>query len=288
VADPADALEQQERRARIRASYAGMAIPLLVVLVSGLFAFLQSRLARAERDAADVRAAEPACFDQLVAVVDAKAAMEEPGRAAAALDRAREKYILLAAKAEATCRRADWQLPPSFGASLRAAGIAVQEPGLRQVAAETAASLAPEPAPGAAAPVRPETQGPAGAGAPGPATGTPAVPITLYIQIADEAQRAAARALASRLEGQEVAGRPVTVPGIELVARPPSANDLRCLKPADCAINKELAQWLGKAVGQPVKPVSLAARFGADPSVRAGTFELWFAAGGLPARGDER
>lgn len=274
MAVPADALEQRERRARIRAAYAGMAIPLLVALVSTGFALLQSHLAREERNAADVRAAEPACFDQLVAVVDAKAAMEEAGRPAAALDRAREKYILLAAKAEATCRRAQWQLPPSFGNSLRAAGIAVQEPGLRQVAAETAASLTP------ATPAAPAAT--ATAGAPARA---PAIPIALYIQIASEAQRGPARALARGLEGQVVAGRPITVPGIELVARPPAANDLRCLKPDDCALNAELAQFLSQKAGVPVKPLSLAARFGADPAVRPGTFELWFAPGGLPAEG---
>jgi hypothetical protein len=281
VSGTVDPLELRERLAKIRASYAGMAIPLLVVLVSTGYAFLQNRIARAEREAADIRAAEPACFDQLVAVVDAKAAMEDGGQGIAALDRAREKFILLAAKAEATCKRAAWQLPPTFGASLRAAGIAVQEPGLRQVAAETAASLAAETEPGEDSPALQER-----GGTPGPATEAPAVPITLYIQIADEAQRAPARALAARLEGQAVAGRPVTVPGVELVARPPAATDLRCLKPDDCAINAALAEFLGKAVDRPVKPVSLAARFGTDPAVRPGTFELWFAADGLPAEGD--
>jgi hypothetical protein len=268
-----DELERVERRARIRASYAGMFVPVVIAAATIGIGWLQNDLAARQRAADSLAAAEPQCFDQLVAVVDAKGAIEKAGSDPGALNLLRERYILIANKAEATCRRANFPLPASFETSLRAAGIAVQQPELRRLAGETATSLEAPP------PAAPMDEDPLAIDTTrANASVRPAVPITLFVQIANESQRDRARELALALEGQTVEGRPITVPGIELVSRPPPVNDLRCLKAEDCAINAAFAALLSEAIGAPVKPVSLADRFGTSASVRPGTFELWLAA----------
>lgn len=101
----------------------------------------------------------------------------------------------------------------------------------------------------------------------------------LFIQISDERQRGRAEALRDTLARDAPVSWPLTVVnGIEL-AGPVHTNELRCLKAADCARAKPLADAIAKAGGlKELRVIDLSARFERSEKVKPGTYELWLAA----------
>lgn len=102
------------------------------------------------------------------------------------------------------------------------------------------------------------------------------MPIRLFIQIADESQRKAARALELRLEALKLGSRPIVVPGIELT--PIGGDDtVRCLKVVDCRDVNALADLVNGQLSSPqFGTINLSRRYDRDPRIVVGNFELWF------------
>ena len=110
----------------------------------------------------------------------------------------------------------------------------------------------------------------------------------VYIHIADETQRAAARELELRLEATRIGDRGLVVPGIERVTSVPPRSLLRCFVADECkeygpqilaAINRQLAEpRLGLQ--------DFSGTYTPDGSIRALHFEIYFAAGPIVLRPD--
>lgn len=99
--------------------------------------------------------------------------------------------------------------------------------------------------------------------------------IRVYLHISDESQRAAAEALETQLEQQRLGGRPIVVPGVELVAPQPTSS-LRCLKVADCRLADALKSLVEQSLpGVRLETFNLSARFENEAGVRPGTYEIW-------------
>ncbi len=100
----------------------------------------------------------------------------------------------------------------------------------------------------------------------------------VYIQIAEEAQRAGARDLITRLTVSRLKGRKLIGMGPELVSRV-TRDELRCMKASDCSQASGLATYLGLLLGRKITPVDLSARYENSAAVRPGHYELWLAPG---------
>jgi HEAT repeat protein len=98
-----------------------------------------------------------------------------------------------------------------------------------------------------------------------------AFPARLYFHIGNEAQREAARRLASAVRTS--LGQELVVPGIEKVPGP-SQSELRFFKKAERQDAEKIAETL-RAMGVPVEVRDLSARYEGSPQVRPQHFELW-------------
>lgn len=105
----------------------------------------------------------------------------------------------------------------------------------------------------------------------------------VYIHIAEESQRAAARVLRSRIEGENLGEARIVVAGVELVKGAPPASQLRCFRPEDC---KEEGQRLAKLInGELTAPQVTLEPTRTAQKVRQLHYELWFAPGPIELRG---
>lgn len=100
----------------------------------------------------------------------------------------------------------------------------------------------------------------------------------VYIHIADESQRAMARRIERLIERSTFQGRPVLVPGIELVRTSPRRAELRCFRVADCkGYGERLVELLDPLLQDPVVLADLSASYGATAQIRPRQYELWLA-----------
>lgn len=106
----------------------------------------------------------------------------------------------------------------------------------------------------------------------------------IFIQVATETDKPAAEAIRARLNKARYGAGPIAAPGVQTVANTLGQPELRCLKTADCKKAKDLATFLGVILGgKPPAIRDFSARYDANASVKAGTYELWFGPGDLPA-----
>jgi hypothetical protein len=107
----------------------------------------------------------------------------------------------------------------------------------------------------------------------------------IYLQISDEAQREAARFLATQISELKLGGDPLFVPGIEL--RRNASNALRCFRSDEC--NKEaqaLLELINKQLTSPKLVLhDLSKQYGDSNSIRQRHYEVWFAAGDIAIAG---
>jgi hypothetical protein len=101
----------------------------------------------------------------------------------------------------------------------------------------------------------------------------------LYIEIADENQRAGADLLRRSLNGITLDGQAVVAPRIERVGTSPRQLELRFLKKADGHDAQTLGAQLGQLLGSPVSVRDLSANFNDDTKVKERTYELWIPSG---------
>lgn len=107
--------------------------------------------------------------------------------------------------------------------------------------------------------------------------------VRVYIQIADESQRAAARALQWRIEQLRLGDMDVVVPGIERVKSSVSRSVLRCFDSKEC---QQQGGFLLAGIGRELRNTrlsleDLSTRYGKLDTVRPLHFELWLAPGAL-------
>lgn len=112
------------------------------------------------------------------------------------------------------------------------------------------------------------------------------LPARVYFHIRQEADRAAAAALETRLEqrGAAIPDRAVIVPGIQLLGQGPGASELRCFRPAECAGDGKLILDFFARAGVAMALKDLSAAYQDSTSIRRNHFEVWFAPGGPAAR----
>ena len=100
----------------------------------------------------------------------------------------------------------------------------------------------------------------------------------VYVHIPPNVDRDMVRRFELALEQYSVNGRPIVVPGIQLVNQTPDETQLRYLKAFDRQEAFELADYLRKLGCAVADPISLAHRYNEDKRVRPRTYELWFSA----------
>ena len=117
-------------------------------------------------------------------------------------------------------------------------------------------------------------------------TTPPEIPgVRVYIQIADEGQRSAARALRKDLAQIKLESGPVMVPGIELVKNGPPRSVLRCFKSVECSgEGSRLLEAINKLISKKLELQDLSDRYGETTQLRPLHFELWFASGDIGVR----
>lgn len=105
--------------------------------------------------------------------------------------------------------------------------------------------------------------------------------LRVYIQIANEGQRAAALGFEKRLESGGEEPSKVIVPGIELVKAPASRNVLRCFRSEDCRSDGPalVARMNALLTAPQIVLEDQSARYGKSSSIRPRQFELWLAPG---------
>ncbi|MEJ8851594.1 ATP-binding protein [Variovorax rhizosphaerae] len=112
----------------------------------------------------------------------------------------------------------------------------------------------------------------------------------IYFHIAEESQRAAARALELRVEAGRVDNMPVVVPGIELIDAPPPENQLRCFKAEECKqYGNALLELVNARLASPkfiLKDFS--EKYGSSTSIRPLHFEIYFARGPISVSDNTR
>jgi hypothetical protein len=106
----------------------------------------------------------------------------------------------------------------------------------------------------------------------------------IFIQVASAAEAPAAQVIRARLNKARYGTGPIVAPGVETVANTLPQPELRCLKVADCQKAQDQATFLGVIMGgKPPAIRNFSKKYEADANVKAGTYELWFGPGDLPA-----
>lgn len=113
-----------------------------------------------------------------------------------------------------------------------------------------------------------------------------AVPMRIYVHIAEDGQRAAAHQFATLLTKLGAGGERLQVPGVELVTRPPARSVLRCFKAEECRSDGE--RLLKTANSLLISPTlvleDLSGRYENATNIRPRHFEVWFATGKISPR----
>lgn len=250
-------LDRQESVSRIAVAYAGLLVPVAIIVATNMV-----------NRGAEQRAAQEKCIEESVQLLDKQ--YDTAGVAPSVADERRSHFAAVADYTVQYCDKAGFKLPQVVTSTI--AGEAAAGKGTEagdslnrttdQAAHITQGDSHPPAAPAAGTPVAP--QGPA---------------IRLFLQIVDEAQRPAAEILQQRLQQEKIGGHPIVVPGIEKVAAG-ADNSLRCLKSNDCAMAPALAALVNAQLASPqVTVTNLSARFDKAVGVAPGTFELWFGPG---------
>lgn len=250
-------LERQESFSRIAVAYAGLFLPLAILVATNMV-----------NRGAEQRAAQEKCIEESIQLLDKQ--YDAAGVAPSVADERRTHFAAVADYTVQYCDKAGFKLPQVVTTTIAgqaAAGKGTEAGDSLSDTRDKANDITQGdghgpavPAAGAAVPV------------PGPA-------IRLFLQIVDEAQRPAALLLQQRLQQERIGGRPIVVPGIEKVGGG-ADNSLRCLKSNDCAMAPALAALVNAQLASPqVTVTNLSARFDKAVNVAPGTFELWLAPG---------
>jgi hypothetical protein len=109
----------------------------------------------------------------------------------------------------------------------------------------------------------------------------------IYIHIAEDSQRGAARELELRIEAGRIGDAPVIVPGIQLIDAPPTFSLLRCFVADDCKqYGPALLELInGQLVVPKVRLQDFSGVYSATKAIRPQHFELYFAAGSITLTG---
>jgi len=112
---------------------------------------------------------------------------------------------------------------------------------------------------------------------------TRAVQPRIYFHIANESQRIPAQVVARGLRSVRASDFAILVPGIQLVARPPGANLLRCFDAIECKEwGEKLTDLINQQLGYPqVRLQDFSGTFTDQKTIRPLHFELYFAAGDI-------
>jgi hypothetical protein len=113
------------------------------------------------------------------------------------------------------------------------------------------------------------------------ATPPPPAPVLgprVYVQIANEQSRAAAREFERALETLTIDGVRIIVPGIELVRSTPGVPVLRCFQRSDCQGEaRRVLEEVNRLLASPtLRLQDLSGRYGNSPNVRPRHYEIWF------------
>jgi hypothetical protein len=252
-------LQKHETISKIVVSYAGLLIPVVILVATQMV-----------NQSAERRGAQEKCISQSIQLLDKE--YDPTHIAPSEADARREHFAAIAAYTVQYCKQAGLDLPSVVTSTIQQQKLAARgtaaEDSLTRTSAE-ASDITRGDSP-AARPVA----------VPAPDGGV----IRLFIQIVDERQRAAAAALQQKLDGQVVAGRRIAVQGIERVAGG-GDNSLRCLKAADCRQAGPLAALINQDLTAPnIAVTDLSPRFEKATGVAPGTYELWFGAGDVQLR----
>lgn len=105
----------------------------------------------------------------------------------------------------------------------------------------------------------------------------------VYVQIAEEAQRAGAIEVIMRLNEATLNHRSVRGLGPDLVSVKVRRTELRCVTKADCALAPDLAAYLSSMLERAVPVSDISARYEGRTRARPFHYELWFAPGDIPS-----
>lgn len=254
-------LERHETLAKIVVSYAGLLIPVVILVATQMV-----------NKSAEQRSAQEKCIEQSIQLLDKE--YDSSRIAPSEADDRREHFAAIAAYTVQYCKKAGLDLPSVVTSTIQQQRVAARGTAAEASLAQTSQE-ASHITSGDAPPARPT---------PVPAPNGGGAVIRLFMQIADERQRAPAAALQQKLDGQVVAGRRIAVQGIERVAAG-GDNSLRCLKARDCAQAAGLAELINTDLATPhVAVTDLSSRFERASGVAPGTYELWFGPGDVRLR----
>lgn len=249
--------EARQREERLRALYRGVGVLVLVATITvglSLFAWRESEAAKADRQFAQ---------EQL-----------EVARVA------REREAELRSQAEALLAEAQ-QTIAALGQVNEKLGRAASETGDTALAetlmqAQGTINMQVDNLNNLTAPIRSKGASPAAV----------APSLRVYIHIAEDGQRIAAKKFADALAQFNLGDVRPQVPGVELVARSPSRSVLRCFRADECRNDGErLVKVANSMLTRPTLVLEdLSARYGTSTDIRPRHFEVWFAAGEISLR----
>jgi hypothetical protein len=107
----------------------------------------------------------------------------------------------------------------------------------------------------------------------------------IYLHIADESQRDAARRLELRIEATRPGDLSVVVPGIQRVDSAPKYSLLRCFTAEDCKLGPELLELVNAQLASPKVQLQDFSRSYTGNAIRPQHFELYFAPGPIKLAG---
>ena len=250
----------REQKAKVTAAYGSLAIPICIAFATVAYNYNE----RTQSAAESCREKTMRFYDDASAALDKLQGLENAGQSVKA-DITNRQAIALDLLT-ASCARGGVEVPVGVRSVIERLGSFAAEDNTR-------ASLE-------ASAIRAEEHGPAIASkndSVAPVVGQlrPSGPVRVYVHISDEGQRGRATTFVRSLEAQRLGGRPVDVPGIELVP-PQRASSLRCLKQADCAEADDLRAIIRKiSPGITLKITDLSGRYERERGVQSGTYEIW-------------
>src|SRR3954469_3625912 len=175
-------LQRHETISKIVVSYAGLLIPVVILVATQMV-----------NRSTDRRAAQEKCIEQSIQLLDKE--YDATRMAPSEADDRREHFAAVAAYTVQYCKTAGLDLPSVVTNTIQQQRVAA-----RGTAAEASLAHTSQEASHI-------TSGDAPAARPAPPVAAADAVIRLYLQIVDERQRPAAAALVQKLDGQIVAGR---------------------------------------------------------------------------------
>jgi hypothetical protein len=241
----AEQTEAARREARLRRRTAGLIVTTLLVLVTtglGSLAWREAHEARIQFERSETARAH------------SEALMQEAEQAARELRTIVAEMENALAQAERDTGDPD---PVQWDQAVRRAS--------EQISAQAFILERPAPAPARSPPAE-------------AAAGTPP---RVFIHIAAESQRAAARDFERQLGARTLDGLNLITPGVELVSVSPRRSELRCFRAAECREDGDRLLELANGLLQRPQFVlrDLSARYGESSAISARHFEIWFAPG---------